>query len=165
MNIIKSLILGMIVLFITSCSSFRYRIIKNSVKTDRVAKSILNTNGNVFIISSPTSSVSTIWSYCDNKLTIYNLRNGIVEVEEINLKETHFTDTISSSELDELVQCAELDGEIFSYLKKNGNNIDRIDYPIDCECLFQHDFKSNVLKMLFADIEEHVQSVFSLNVN
>lgn len=57
------IIIAVIVIFCTSCSTMKQRIKKNNKLTDKTISSLLVNRGNVFYLTSTYATFSTVWTY------------------------------------------------------------------------------------------------------
>lgn len=67
---------GFLMLFLPSCSTLNHAIKKNYRKTERIAMSLFRENGNVFFVTSTYANFSVVWTYDEERVEIYRLREG-----------------------------------------------------------------------------------------
>ncbi len=147
-----------IVTFFISCSAMKHNIRKNDKFTDNIISSVFKENGNVFYIRATHATFSTVWTYNDNKLIVYNLANG-----RIQEKSDYFDNGISDYQVPtfkelnlELKECGyELDGENFGFKIDSGEQLEQQDLPISIECFTQSKYNLAFLNKVVADINIH----------
>lgn len=150
------IILAVIVIFCTSCSTMKQSIQKNNKFTDKTISSLLEKNGNVFYLTSTYATFSTVWTYHKDKLEIYKLAYGKISLQqEYSTTSIDNINQISKEELFELDQCMELDGDGFGYRIKRGSEIEKQDLPIGIECFTKLKYKSEFLNKVVEDINTH----------
>lgn len=146
----------LIILFISSCS-ISNKIIKTKVNTKKMVDRLFEKNGNAFYVNSTYVIISFVWSYSDNKISIYKLSgNKILENKNFIMNERiFFIQQLSKEELQELDKCIELDGDGFGYKFKKDGKVEEQDFPINLECFTQKKYKSAFLNKVVSDIKTY----------
>ena len=148
-----------------SCSTFKQSMLErksaiNNKLTENKAEELYYRNGNVFYITSTYSSSSTIWTYHDNKLTIFKLVNAKIvkettqidnEWRKINLEQSYFREDIENNTNSNV-----LDGEILCIKLRIGTEHLEESYCIDINRFIEANFNSVFMKKLVQDIKNYV---------
>jgi hypothetical protein len=153
---IRGVMICILSLFILSCDA-THRIMSDKTKSKKLINQLLERNGNSFYISSTHVTVSFVWSYSGNTVTIYKLSKGkIVETKELAINSNiKGIENLSEQKIQELDACMELDGDIFGFrLKKDGKVIEQ-DLPVNLECFTRNRYKSDFLNKIVADINNY----------
>lgn len=150
------LVLLLVSLLISSCSSMHYYLKANRVLTTKIVKTLYKNNENAFYLSSTYANFSIVWTYSKGSIEVYRLQNGAVQEKHcIECKETFQPSTVSPKEIgNELDQnCApELDGDIFGfYIKTEGKTFNE-EYAVNINCLKTGNYKSELLSRIAKDI-------------
>ena len=128
-------------------------------KTDnkKLVTQLLESNGNVFYIRSTYIIISYVWSYSENEIIVYELKKGKIENEKrISIKEKpNWIIPLFEKDLFELDSCMELDGDMFGYWHKNGENVEQRDLPINLKCFRQGKYKSDFLNKVVNDLNDY----------
>lgn len=156
MKAMMRIALAAIVLFCMSCYTMNQGIHKNTKFTDKMLSSLLKKNGNVFYLKSTNATFSTVWTYHNGKLVVYNLAKGkISQQQEYSSVGMDSMDQVSGEELLEVSRCMELDGDIFGYRINRGSQVDTQDLPIGIACFTKLNYNSVFLNRVVADINAY----------
>jgi len=150
--------LAIIVTFCISCSTMKHNIQKNNTQTDKIIKSLLDKNGNVFYLNSTYVISSTVWTYTDDNIEIYRLTKGnVVEQSTFPDKGLSNYKVPTFKELDiETKECGyELDGDGFGFRIKRSSELEQQDLPISIECFTKQKYKSEFLNKIVKDINTY----------
>lgn len=147
--------IGLLTLF-TSCSTVKNNIDKNHKKTLNKVNLLLKENGNAFYIKSTYSSMSTVWTYREDKIYIYKLKNS-----RLLYQQEYTTQNISvllcnlKCETEEPDNCFMLDGDMFGYRIKQNLEIEKQDFAIDIKCFTTSKYKTKFLTKIIEDINTY----------
>ena len=139
-------------LFILLCSATSKMYYKTENK--KLVRQLVKSNGNAFYVRSTYITISYVWSYAEKEIVVYKLSKGkIANTKTFSIAEKP-TWIIPPSEKDlfELDPCMELDGDMFGFFLKNGENVEHKDLPINVKCFRQGKFKSDFLNEVANDI-------------
>jgi len=140
------------ILFILSSSMTNK--LYSKIGSKKLISHLIESNGNVFYVSSTHLSISFVWSYSDNEVVIYKLSKGKVvntKVLSTNVK-LIWTELPSKEEQYELDPCIELDGDIFGCKFKKDGKVEQLDLPISLECFARGKYKSDFINKVANDI-------------
>lgn len=152
------ILLCAVLIFLDSCTSIRWRILRNDKFTDKMISKTLADSGNVFYIRSTSSTFSTIWTYVGGNLELYRLANGKVRQKEVYLREPITKYVIPSVEelYNEMNECGyALDGDILGFKLRVDGRIIAFDIPVEIECFIDIDYESLFLAKLVEDVKFH----------
>lgn len=155
----KILFLIFILLLFESCSSTKYYMNKNKHITVKQINKIYKQNGNVYYLYSTYSNNSNIWTYSENRMIIYLLKNG-----RINNKQVFYginaidCPQLSINELrkDLYSKCAlELDGDCFGFMISVAGDKREASFYVGINCLKHVEFESCLLNRIVGDINKY----------
>jgi hypothetical protein len=136
----------------------KHYIQKNKKFTDKTISVLLEKNGNVFYLASTNATFSTVWTYSDDTLEIFELAKGKVFEQASYPDSGIFKYQIPSfKELhSEFKECGyELDGDVFGYRIKRDAKLEQQDLPIGIECFTKLKYKSELLNKVIKDINTY----------
>jgi hypothetical protein len=152
------IILAVIAVFCTSCSTMKQSIQKNNKFTDKTISSLLEKNGNVFYLNSTYIISSTVWTYNKGNIEIYKLSKGKV-IEHLTFPDkgvSNYKIPVFEELQLEIKECGyELDGDGFGYRIKRGSEIHKQDLPIDIKCFTKLKYKSEFSNKIVEDINTY----------
>lgn len=117
---------------------------------------LYESNGNAFYIKSTNMSVSFVWSYAENKISIYKLFKGkVVDSRELSDTESNWLDQFSKKELAEVDSCLDLDGDVLGFKLKYGNSVVQNDLSIKLDCFVKKRLNSVFLNGMVGDMKAY----------
>ena len=150
------LVLLITMLFIESCSSMHFAVWRNKNLTSRQVSYLYKENGNAFYLSSSYASFSVVWTYDKDKIEIYRIKKGrIKEKQVIKRKEIMSFSEVDIKSIKNAIydNCAlELDGDVFGYIIRSGDETYNEDYAVDINCLKQKHEYPLLLETVIDDI-------------
>ena len=150
------IVLLITVFFIESCSSMHFAILRNENLTSRQVSYLYKEYGNAFYLSSSYASFSVVWTYDEDKIEIYRIKKGRIKEKQIfKRKEMMSFSEVDIKSIKNAIydNCAlELDGDVFGYIIRNGDETYNEDYPIDINCLKQRHECPFLLEKVIDDI-------------
>lgn len=111
-------------------------------------------NGNVFYMTSTYMDRKIVWSYSNNKISIYTLtsKNRILDKrEELVEKQMDFSN-INLNDNYEMDKCMELDGDFLGYQIKQNGVIRSREYPVNAKCFISNKYKDILYNKLKDDM-------------
>lgn len=157
MNLTIKIVLTIIIASCISCSTTKHNIQKNNMQTNKIIKSLLDKNGNVFYLNSTYVISSTVWSYIDNNIEIYTLSKGNT-VSQLTFTEegiSNYNPPIFK-DFNEFKKCGyELDGDSFGFRIKRNSKLEQQDFPINIECFTKQKYTSEFLNKITKDIDTY----------
>ncbi|KIX21279.1 hypothetical protein SY27_11070 [Flavobacterium sp. 316] len=150
------IILSCVIILImsNSCSSIKSKIANNNKSTMSLLDKLYLENNNSFYIKSSYTTVSKVWSYHNDTITIFKLKEGKV-YEEQNFSSKQLSDKIivNKNDLFELDKCIELDGDIFGIRIKQSDQEILENLPMSIECFVKNQYKSDFFNSIVNDIK------------
>lgn len=147
--------IGIIALMLSACSVTGKMHSKTINK--KLIDSLLEENGNAFFINSTYIIISYIWTYSENSIVVYKLKKGkVINIETTNIdKKPDWINLPPEDNYFELDACMELDGDMFGFCVKDGENIYQKDYPVNLDCLRKGTYKSIFINNAVSDINKY----------
>lgn len=118
--------------------------------------SFYNTNGNVFVLSSPNGALSSyIWSYSSNAIDVYSFNQGKIQSKKSHKIEGQDLKWLLNPSKDDtgLDECIAMDGFTLMYKVKNNESYIERKFPISLECLKNTSYETSFFKNLIQDIK------------
>jgi hypothetical protein len=145
-----------ILVMFNSCSSIKSKIANNNKFTMSLLDKLYLENNNSFYIKSSYTTVSKVWSYHNDTITIFKLKDGKV-YEEQNFSSKWLSDKtiLDKNDLFELDKCMELDGDIFGIRIKQSNQEILENLPINIGCFVKDQYKSDFFNSIVNDIKTY----------
>ena len=124
---------------------------------NKLVNRLIESNGNAFYINSTYIIISYIWAYDEDNVVIYKLRKGkVIDTKTFTTSgKSEWIKTPPTDNFFELDNCMELDGDMFGYWIKDGENIKQKDYPVNLECFRNGTYKSDFINKIVSDINEY----------
>ena len=139
----------------TACSPMHY-VKVNYNRTERIMNSLYRENKNAFCITSTYMVSSTVWTYEEDMVVVYRLKNGRIREKQTfqEIAPVPFSEDSWEEMKKELSQeCPmELDGDLFGAVLEIDHTKTRYDYPVDINCMIRGNYDSLLLKRLVSDI-------------
>ena len=129
----------------------------NKTINNKLVNRLIESNGNVFYINSTYIIISYVWTYDKDNVVIYKLKKGkVIDTKMFTaIGVSVWIKTPPTDDYFELDSCMELDGDMFGYWIKDGENIKHKDYPINLECFRNGTYKSDFINKIVRDINEY----------
>ena len=153
---------GFLMLFLPSCSTLNHAIKKNYRKTERIAMSLFRENGNVFFVTSTYANLSVVWTYDEERVEIYRLREGKTRHKQVlRRKEALQFEGLSLEVFEEIEKeiyqkCAlELDGDLLGFIIEVDGKANKETFAVDINCLKRGHYDSGLLDGIVNDINDN----------
>lgn len=152
----RDYVIGIIFFIMLSACSITSKMHRKTIN-NKLVNRLIESNGNAFFINSTHIIISYIWTYDEDNVVIYKLKKGKL-IDTTTFTTIGISEWIKNPPTDnffELDSCMELDGDMFGYWIKDGENIKQKDYPINLECFRNSTYKSDFINKIVNDINEY----------
>ena len=160
---VRSLLLLFLVLILVgcpSCSSFHYAVKLNHRKTERFFHLLFERNENAFYVDAAWCNGSVVWSYQENQIEIYKLRNGrIIKKQLFDNEGIHKLSESQFKSLDEEMaeKCPPvLDGDGCGFIIDSDSIVIQADYSIEVDEMKRQSFESVFLTKVVDDMNTYM---------